>query len=378
MRSNTFCFNLNTGWSVSSFPNGDPERMLALVFASPEFSEHSAVLEQLRTHYPGLQIAGCSTAGNIIGEQLSDHSIVVTLIQFDSATFRVETFDCSQAKDSRKVGTQIGRTFASDGLRHILIFSDGLNVVGSELVSGVQAVLPPRVKVSGGLAGDEDRFGKTFTIDKNGISDHKVVAVALYGEKLSITSGTAGGWIPFSAEQIVTRSEGNIVYELDGRSALACYHDYLGQSSSELPAIGLKYPLLVRSNSEANLWTVRSVLGVNDEEGSLTFAGTIAQGATVRLMYAHKEAIIHAAGTACDLAWHQQRGSKLALGVSCVGRRLVLEDRVAEELHEAKTKLPLGTRMIGFYSYGEICPHRSGELEFHNQSFTVTLLGEAA
>ncbi len=369
---------MNSGWSIPAFPAGNPSRMLALVFASPEFREHREVLEQLTDQYPGMQIAGCSTAGNIIGEHIHDATLVVTLIQFDQVQFKTMSEDCASPSESRTVGSKVAKRLLQDDLRHVLVFSDGLNVVGSELVEGLKSVLPAGVKVSGGLAGDQDSFEQTFVVDSQGFSDRKVVAVGLYGSSLKVSTGTAGGWIPFAEEQVVTRSVGNVVYELDGRSALETYRGYLGQSASELPAIGLKYPLLVRSDEGANLWTVRSVLGIDEEAGSLIFAGNIAQGATVRLMYAHKEAIIHAAGAACDLAWLRDSGNKLALAVSCVGRRLVLDDRVDEELHEAKTNLPLKTRMIGFYSYGEICPHRSGELEFHNQSFTVTVLGEAA
>lgn len=378
LRSNTFSYNHVGGWSVKQFPPANPDNTLALVFATPELVQHPQILDQLHEQYPGLKIAGCSSSGNILSSEISDESVTVTLIQFDSTPFRVESLSCNDPSESRAVGAALAHKLGADDLRAVLVFSDGLNVVGSELVFGLKSVLPASVRVAGGLAGDMDRFRSTFTVDTSGLKERTVVAVGLYGKKLVVTNGTAGGWIPFSGELKVTSAAGNIVRELDGRPALSCYKSFLGQSASELPAVGLKFPLLVRNCDTCDIWTIRSVLGINESDQSLIFAGNIDQGAVVRLMYADRNAVINAAGTACDLAYARASGSKVAIGVSCVGRRLVLGERVNDELAAASASLPTGTRLIGFYSYGEICPHRSGELEFHNQSFTVTVLGEAA
>ncbi len=378
MRTKSFVYDLSLGWEESEFPPINPERTLAIAFASPEFRKRPEVLQSLLDIYPGLKVAGCSTSGNIVGDSLRDESFVVTLVQFDYPNFEVLSEQCKFPGDSRKVGAKLGKRLRRPDLRHVLIFADGLNVVGTEIVGGLREVLPEKVGVTGGLAGDADRFEKTFVITSSGISEHEVVAVGLYGTKLVAKSGTSGGWIPFSDEHVVTKSTANIVYEFDGENALSIYKEYLGQYADELPAIGLKFPLQVSAGGYGSPHETRSVLGVDHERGSLTFAGSIPEGSIVRLMCADSDALVNAAGAACDQAWMGLPGSKLALGVSCVGRRLLLGDRAEDELRLARSELPNATRLVGFYSYGEICPHQSGELGFHNQSFTVTVLGEAA
>ena len=69
-----------------------------------------------------------------------------------------------------------------------------------------------------------------------------------------------------------------MLYELDGRPALALYKEYLGDRASGLPATALLFPLAVRSDRSATRRTVRTILGIDEEQQSMTFAGDVPEG----------------------------------------------------------------------------------------------------
>src|SRR5262249_16881694 len=68
--------------------------------------------------------------------------------------------------------------------------------------------------------------------------------------------------------------------------------------------------------------------------------------------------------------------AKLGIAISCVGRRLVLGERTEEELEATAEVLPKHSVQVGFYSYGEISPYASGRCDLHNQTMTITVMGE--
>jgi len=205
-----------------------------------------------------------------------------------------------------------------------------------------------------------------------------VAAVGFYGERLRIGYGSMGGWDSFGPDRLVTRAEANVLYELDGSSALELYKRYLGPHAATLPASGLLFPLSLRGAS-GDQRVVRTILGIDEQAGSLIFAGDIPEGAYARLMKANVDRLIdgaHGAASAC----HEPLGvttPPLAILISCVGRKLVLKQRTEEEVESVRGELGAGAVLSGFYSYGEIAPFSSSaKCELHNQTMTVTTFGE--
>lgn len=266
-----------------------------------------------------------------------------------------------------------------EDLKAILVLSDGLNVNGSELVKGFNSALPESVVVTGGLAGDGDRFKRTWVVGEGRPRSGIVSAVALYGDHVSVGHGSKGGWDLFGPERRVTRSRGNVLHELDGRPALALYKQYLGERASGLPATALLFPLALRAGSADKKVVVRTVLSVDETDQSMTFAGDIPQGHLAQLMRANFERLIEGASLAAASTLPppgSQAAQTLAIAISCVGRRLVLGERTEEEIEATLTGLPAGTKQIGFYSYGEISPYTTGHCDLHNQTMTLTTISE--
>lgn len=376
MKTTLLGWTAASGWQppVSTWP---ASANLVLYFGATALLETgSAPLAELRARFPAAVCAGCSTAGEILGATVRDDSLAVLCVGFDLARVRAESVIVADAAESAATATELGRRLAAPDLRHVLVLSDGLAVNGTTLTSGFRSALPPGVSVTGGLAGDGAAFKRTLVGLGADIGPHRVVAIGFYGATLHVAFGSAGGWEPFGPRRLVTRSAGNILFELDGQPALALYKRYLGERAAGLPATGLLFPLSLLPRREADDGLVRTILALDETRQSLTFAGDIPQGAYVRLMKAGSDALVGGAQTAARNAGNQP-GSAFAVLVSCVGRKLVLGQRVEEEVETVLAHLGTSTAAAGFYSYGEICP--SGlqhSCDLHNQTMTLTVFRE--
>lgn len=351
---------------------------LVLFFGARKALTRSTLLDALRSEYPGAQLMGCSTAGEICEATVDDGSVVATAIHFDSTRIRTTCHALKDAGDSRSVGERLASDLVGDGLVHVFVLAEGLKVDGSELVEGMRRGLPTDVAVTGGLAADGARFKQTMVLCGDEVKDCAVAAVGFYGDRLRIGYGSMGGWDPFGPDRQITRAEANVLYELDGGSALELYKTYLGPHAAELPASGARFPLCFRGES-GDQRIVRTILGIDEEAGSLIFAGDIPQTGFARLMKANVDRLIDGAHGAASTCYERVGSSTpdLAILVSCVGRRLVLRQRTEEEVESVREVLGASTVLSGFYSYGEIAPvGATGRCELHNQTMTITTFAE--
>ena len=378
-----------TGWTPAIPGSLAPSAQLILVFGATGVLQKPDLVAAIRRDYPAAHIFGCSTAGEICGTQVSDDSLVVTAVQFDHTQFRNAEINLSQTPDSFAAGGEIAQklprsvrdaaTGAEEKLAHVLVLSDGLKVNGSELVSGLVKHLPADVTLTGGLAGDGTRMSETLVFRDNLPETNTIAALGLYGRRLTVGFGSLGGWDSFGPERLVTKSKGNVLYELDGQPALDIYKKYLGEQAKGLPATGLLFPLSVRARP-GETPVVRSFLSIDEKTQSLNFAGDVPEGAYARLMKANFDRLVDGATGAAQTSY-QAIGSAspdLAILISCVGRKVVLKQRIEEEVEAVREVLGDGAVLAGFYSYGEISPFRPGaRCELHNQTMTITALSEA-
>lgn len=372
------CWSPRLGWQPSPPGGASAAAHLVLVFGARALLTAGTVLADIRRAYPGAVITGCSTAGEICGDRVLDDTVVVTALTFASAQCVMASVALSESRSSAEAGTMLAARLPDhDRLRHVLVFSDGLNVNGSELVQGLARGLPPHLAVTGGLSADGPHFQDTVVVTGAEASSRVIVAVGLYGASLHIGYASLGGWDVFGPVRIITRSRGNVLYELDGQSALALYRRYLGDQAADLPASGLLFPLKIRMK-DSDTGVVRTILGINDADDSMTFAGDVPEGASAQLMRANFDRLVDGAiGAARVSLQGQQAAPECALLISCVGRKMVLQQRVEEEIEGVRDVVGPSTVLSGFYSYGEIAPFTStAPCELHNQTMTITTLSE--
>lgn len=377
--------SLDSKSALKDLPSASPlsTANLVLVFSSVKRFNEGKLQSTLKSRYPVAQIIGCTTSGEISPRGVFDDSIQITAIQWQKVMQRVAHIKSSSMQDSFDTASTLAKQLKADSLRTVLVICDGLNINGSELLKGFQSVLGD-IPIIGGLAGDGGAFVKTLQLFNDTISDHMVIAVGLYGDALVTSSGALGGWKPYGPPRKITKSNKNVVYEMDDKPALPLYKMYIGEAFARgLPGSGLKFPLAVIEEGKRDVEKIRTLLAVNPSDNSLTFAGNVEEGETVRLCQTNHGRLVDGAGAAAHLVLDGLDAQKtnqtgLAICVSCVGRKGVMAEQVVDEIKLVQQILGPQTSVTGFYSYGELAPRpNTTDSVLHNQTMTIGYLSEA-
>lgn len=352
---------------------------LILAFGAVPFFATPKLVDALRNMFPEAALAGCTTAGEIAVDRVYDNTCIVTAINFEHTKVQLRSTTIAGMSDSLAAGERLALALPKEDLTAVILFGTGVAINGSALVAGLQAGIPQGVTISGGLAADAGTFKQTWTLGPQGSADDQIVAIGLYGKALRLSYGTYAGWEPFGPARKVTRCVDNVLYELDGKRALDVYKAYLGDYAKDLPGSGLLFPfeMLGAAQEKSNLF--RTILGINEEEGSLTLAGDIDANGYLKLMHSTTEKLIGGAETAAQSVVKaiQSGGEGLAILVSCIGRKLVMGDRVDEEVEAVAELMGAHTTVTGFYSNGEIANSVfHGDCRLHNQTMTITWMTE--
>lgn len=351
---------------------------LVLVFGNRYLLEAPSIYKEIKVLFPDGHIVFGSTCAEISSNTVNEDSITITAMEFERSTFQIKTSNVLNSDlDSFKTGNDLIKQFSEEGLKYVFVVSEGSFINGSQLTKGMSTFSNHNLIITGGLCGDDARFEKTLASYNENPKEGEIVAIGFYGETLEITFSIHGGWTPFGPERIVTKSKDNTLYELDGKPALDLYKNYLGDKAKDLPGAALLYPLNVTSENEKQS-IVRSILNINEEENAVILAGDIPENSIVQLMMTNVDNIANASERAAKQALEFRINKpEIALLVSCIGRKLVLDQRVEEEIEEVIEVLGGETTICGFYSYGEIAPfHGEIACQLHNQTMTITLISE--
>ena len=376
------------GWKPEQPTTDMKTAQMVLIFGGKSLMKEKNLFQYVKDLYPQAHTFGCSTAGEICGIRVYDDTLVTTAIHFEYSQIKPVQVEMNQAEKSYQAGEFLANALpptlpslvgsGEDKLVHVLVLSEGLKVNGSDLVRGLTSRLPNGTTVTGGLAGDGDRFEETFVFGDSEPQKETIAAVGLYGSRLKVGFSSLGGWDSFGPERLITNSKGNILYELDSHSALELYKKYLGDHAKGLPATGLLFPLAVR-NKSGDRGVVRTILSVDEQKQSMTFAGDVPEGSYARFMKANFDRLIDGAVGAAKSSYRVAGSAApdLAILISCVGRKLILKQRIEEEVEGVRDVFGDKTILTGFYSYGEIAPFLPGtKCELQNQTMTITTLLE--
>lgn len=366
-----FRWTQGEGWETP--PASSRGAHLVLVFSGAAYFRTAECFHDLRALFPTAHIVGCSSSGSIYGTEISDADVVVTAITLGKSSIKLVRAEVSPGEDLEAVATAVMKQLQADDLRHAFVLSDGLGVNGSDLARGLNSI---GVSVTGGLAGDGVHFSSTWVMANAPAAQNVIATIGFFGG-VQARYGCVAGWHEFGAERLVTRSRGNVVFEIDYKPALTVYTKYLGDLAKDLPSSGLRFPLSVRP-TEFDEPVIRTLLAVDVDAQSLTFAGDVPQGGFCRLMKTDVDSLIDGSGLAAEAARSPEDvASSLCLIVSCVGRRLVMGQLTEEELDIVRDHLGPSVSITGFYSYGELAPFSTvAGCRLHNQTMTLTTLSE--
>jgi hypothetical protein len=349
---------------------------IVFIFGDTDIIKAKSTYKLIKEKFPNSHLIGSSSSGNILGSEISKFPVVATAVKFESSKVEVQSAEYHEGESLQDLSKELVNKLSKDGLKHIFLLSDGLKVNGSNIVEGINSALL-NVEVTGGLAGDGERFQETYIISDDEPKASIVSVVGFYGDNLVISSGCFGGWSEFGTKRVITKSKANILYEIDNEPALDFYKRYLGDYAKDLPNSGLRFPLSIRKDDNDSE-VIRTLLGIDEENKSIIFAGDVPEGYYAKLMKPDTDVLIEGAGHAAKEIIIANDKPALGLVVSCVGRKLVLGQLIDEELQEVAETLGTNISLIGFYSYGEIAPFEVNKLQcnLHNQTMTLTAIYE--
>jgi hypothetical protein len=366
---------LDDKWSIHSMVNssGNSGADLVLCFGSKPRLQSNTIYDSIKAKFQAAEIVMCSTAGEIYHDEVLDNSLVAVALKFEKTEIKACSVNIKDFKDSNAAAIGLAKKLDAVDLSYVLIIADGSLVNGSELVKGLSSQIAKNVLITGGLAGDGAQFSSTLVGLNTQPAEGEIVAIGFYGKSLKVTHGSQGGWDIFGLEKTVTNSSSNVLFELEGQNALELYKKYLGEESQNLPGSALLFPLSVIIPG-ATKPIVRTILSINEEDKSMTFAGDIPVGSKVRFMKANYDKLTMAASEAAQQTTlnHSDKPA-FSLLISCVGRKLILGSRTNEEVKAVSKTFDNMTILAGFYSYGEISPfNEGGSCQLHNQTMTIT------
>ncbi|KIM02986.1 MAG: hypothetical protein KU29_10160 [Sulfurovum sp. FS06-10] len=346
---------------------------LAFIYASSTFNIEKLAGKLLSYDF---YILGATTAGEVYANAMDgvhevDDSIVCMLIEVNSDALAFTSMEI-EGKNSYDVGVSIG-LWANKCFKEssIITLTSGLAFDNDAYVQGI---LSQGVEyIFGGVAGDGVRLLKTFVFSHGHYSNNGIVVLAMDKQIIDVVGARAFGWAGIGKERIVTHSDKNIVYKIDGKSAIDFYKNYLNIGVTDMPQIGIEYPLEVRMRNGQIIY--RAVLEIDEEKGALIFAGHVEENARVRISAPKGKSIIQDVSKSIPEVLDKAVAFKpeVALVFPCCSRKQVLGYLTSLEIEAVynASKVPL----IGFFAYGEIGAFPGG-YGFHNETFVTMFLSE--
>jgi hypothetical protein len=359
---------------------GEKTPQAGLLFAGIDH-DHQALLDGIEGRYPGLQLIGCTTHGELSSSGFAEDSVVLMLLHSEQVRFRAGVGENALAEPH--AAAQQALAMACGGLdmppKLCITLPEGLDLDAAIVLDTLSSALGPDVPVCGGMAADQLRFEKTFQFC-NGAVHAGAVPILIFAGPLHVSTGVAGGWEPVGKDLQATRVDGLVIREIDGQPPRDVWMRYLG-SEDLLGTRGILavYPGTAREvASEAYYLVTPSRF---EEDGSLVTLNPVIEGAKVRFTDPGREQVLSAAGSSTAQAVDAYPGEvpDLALVFSCAARHHVLGTRVGLEIGRLQERIPADVPVIGFYTFGEICPMTDSPAPFHHScTFVTVLIGEEA
>jgi hypothetical protein len=346
------------------------------MFASIGYDQHS-VLRAVREATGGAPLTGCSVEGTIDGDDAdeSNFSVLVTVISSDDLRWHN-----GLATELSADSCALGKRVAKDLLPHLsadtiglFIFPDGLTYDIDNFFAGLEEDLPSErfLPIWGGGAGNNLNLGKpTYQYcDDEVVSDG--ISYALLSGEARPAWAIGHSLIPIGGERIVTRSEGNVIYEIDGKPATEVLKEYLPEDALAEDRDWLRYAISLALSFRApsymkdEEYIVRGVPQLSLTDGSITVQTEVEEGTSLWFSSRDKEKITTGFDRMAAKIKEQLDGAQpeLVFQFECVtrGKLMFREQEKLQLLKRFRQSVGPDVPWVGFYTIGEIAP-----VEEHN------------
>jgi len=352
---------------------GELQAHAGMLFAGIDH-DFALILNKINEAYPGIELIGCTTAGEISSiHGVTDDSLVLTLFHSDEMEFKAGVAErlSEDTSNNIKETVETAKSSLTQEPKLCFVTPGGLSASGDAVIEGLQQALGEAFPIFGGSAGDQFRITGTYQFCHTDVYEDAVPFLMLAGP-LMYSCGVESGWMPIGEKAEVTQAENNVVYRIGDQTTVDFFQHYLGK----MDGIQVEYPLAVFEEDESSYF-LRASATFDEEKGSKRFQGDVPEGAIVQMTHSTRDNIVEGAKMSVDSAIAEYPGSKpsLAICFSCMARKQVLGTRVEEEYQILKSHFP-DLPVAGFYTYGEIGPLNRGKpTRFHNNTFLSVFIG---
>ena len=356
------------------------------MFATVGYDQRS-VLRAVREATGGAPLCGCSGEGTIGGNYAdeSNHSVVVMAISSDELRWR-NGLATGLSTDSRAGGQQVAQSLSSDVSADavgLFVFPDGTTVNFDEFFAGLEGNLPSDrfLPIWGGGASDNLAMRQTYQYCDDEIASDGVAYTLLSGEALPAWAIDVG-YVPIGGERKVTRSQGNVIYEIDGKPAVEVLQEYLPDSAlaEDWRRYAISCVLCLRAPSymKDEEYVVRTILSLDATDGSATVQTEVPEGTSVWMTSKDQEKFTAGLDRMAEQIKKGLGGNqpKLVLHFDCVSRgKLMFRDQEKMRLlRQLRQAVDPEAPWAGFYTFGEIGPVDKHNC-YHNYTGVVLALG---
>jgi hypothetical protein len=355
------------------------------MFATVGYDQHS-LLRAVRGATGGAPLSGCSAEGTINGDDADESNFSVVVMGISSDELHLTNGLATGLRaDSRAAGQQVAQSFSTDVSADavgLFVFPDGTTVNFDEFFAGLEGDLSSDrfLPIWGGGAGDNLALVQTYQYcDDEIVSDG--VAYALLSGETQPASAIGIGYLPIGGERTVTRSQGNVIYEIDGKPAVEVLQEYLPDSAlaEDWRRYAISCVLCLRAPSymKDEEYVVRTILSLDATDGSATVQTEVPEGTSVWMTSKDQEKFTAGLDRMAEQIKKGLGGNqpKLVLHFDCVSRgKLMFRDQEKLQLlRQFRQAVGPEAPWVGFYTYGEIGPLGKHNC-YHNYTAVVLAL----
>ena len=358
---------------------------LVILFSSPTYN-YTEVVKGIKSITGEVTITGCTSAGEFTDEKITKGGLACAIISSDTHQFYSglgKHIGQNQIQSLENASKNFPNQIQGHPYRSAMLFVDGLAGKGEETVLAASSILGPAVKFSGGAASDDLKFTQTRVFG-DGQSIPDAVSVCFVASQKPMIISVKHGHKPMTPALKITKSKGNILYEIDGKPALDVWKHYLNgktkemgidldktQSPEDISKVLLKHEAGLMTGNDYKLRFPTSA----NADGSLNFVCTIREGSVIKIMDSDDKDQIASARLAAEKAMHDAKGEKIAGAIifDCVCRSMLLKDKFPQAISEIKKTLG-NIPLIGFETYGEIAMEEGQLSGFHNTTTVIMLI----
>ncbi len=340
--------------------------------------DFQVILDAIEARYPGVQLIGCTTHGELSTDGFAEDSVSLMLFHSDNVAFGAGVGENVRADPEGAARLAVGQ--ARDGLtlpiRLGITLPEGLGLDMKLVTDSLHDALGSEATLCGGMAGDQVQFKQTYQFCNGRVYSDAVPVLVLAGP-ITLSFGVASGWVPMGEPHQLTRTEGQTIYEVDGEPVKDVWQRYFGgfdiRGSRNQFAV---YPEAAEKGELREFYLCAP--SHFQEDGGLATLNPIIPGAMIRFSDATRDQVLEGTTTSVNAAAESFDGTPdAALVFSCAGRHALLGTRIAQEIELLQNRLGSSTPVAGFYTYGEICPLPGSPMPYtHGTTFVTVLLRE--